>query len=124
MKALNFFFCGCLAVALLTFAFPLVKGTVMGASQVNYLTGATQSTSSVTTSWVNIGAAGNRQWTIVSNFGSVPLYLNFGSTSTASTGVIVPASTTFTIDLDHLYVGNIYAITGSGTDVVSVLNFK
>jgi len=124
MKALNFFLCGCLVVALLVFIFPMVKGGTFGASQINYLTGASQSTSSVTTSWVKVGAAGNRQWTIVSNFCSVPLYLNFGSTSTAQTGVIVPVSTTFTIDLDHLFVGNIYAITSAGTDVVSVLNFK
>lgn len=95
-----------------TIATPIISAT-MTATQVTV--------PSTANGIVILAANSSRKGATISNPGSVPVYIQQGSTGvTTSNGFAVPAGSSYNID-SPLYTGAIYGIVGTGSQVVTVV---
>lgn len=59
-----------------------------------------------------------RQYLVISNNGASSVYLTLGSGATLNSGILISASSTYTIDADALYTGTITARATATTTVL------
>lgn len=59
-----------------------------------------------------------RQYLVISNNGASSVYLTLGTDATLNSGILVSASSTYTIDADALYTGTITARASATTTVL------
>lgn len=67
-----------------------------------------------------------RWYAIISNTGTSSVYLNINNDNAAAddTGILLTASSTFTINKDNLWQGSVTAISPRGTDALTVTELR
>ena len=84
---------------------------------------ATNTSAAVTnTSSQILAASSSRTYAAITNDGANVVYLSFGSTAVAGSGIrLSTSSAPYEINSENLYPGAIYAITPTGTSTVSIV---
>lgn len=97
------------------------EASLQGASFINDFPSVSRSTSvSVNPNTAVEVAPANvaRQYLVISNNGASSVYLTLGTGATLNSGILVSASSTYTINADALYTGTITARASATTTVL------
>lgn len=98
------------------------KEASVGAGQINqFVTGTNTNASVLTSSTVVAAVNTGRQYLVIVNDGSFPVYLGLGATAVANKGVRLNANGgSYEITLDNLFTGAVNGIAVGGTSIVTV----
>lgn len=101
-------------------ALPVKKPLGSLDNMVYFSTTASTSTTSVAgASTVVLPLNTARRYAVCSNTGGFTAFLALANTASKSWGVVLPASSSYQIRQDNLYIGNVSAITNGGTTRVT-----
>lgn len=85
-----------------------------------FSTGVNTRPTCTTTSSIILAANANRKYASIFNQSGVILYIKLGNTAVTNQGIRLPNNTLFEINANNLWLGDIHAVVGSGSQQIEV----